>query len=120
MSVYSFPPTFYKKPHRYRIPWRDTAYKKAFTRAEQATSKLMAHAKMEHQALSILTKAGCSSSPTLFKWMQGKQGGDQWVPSGYIVHLLMEKMPGISPVLFNKMDLVERDALRTAFKKAWM
>ena len=98
-----------------------TATEKPSIRAKQATSEMIVQSKMEVEALSILTNAGCSSTPALFSWVQKQQDSDLWVPGGYILYILMEKLPGVNPApIFRHMDRQERDDLRAAFKTAWL
>lgn len=98
-----------------------TATKKPSIRAKQATSEMIAQSKIEVEALSILTNAHCSCMPALLSWVKRKQGDDQWVPGGYILYILMEKLPGLNPTyLYDHMGRQERDDLRAAFKAAWL
>lgn len=75
----------------------------------------------EIEALETLTTAGCSRAPTLYSWYQGKQDWESWVPDGYVVYILMEKLPGIVVMdFFGDLDRKERDQFRESFKEAWM
>ncbi|KAH8811666.1 hypothetical protein F5884DRAFT_855005 [Xylogone sp. PMI_703] len=98
------------------------AGKPSSSKAKQAKDTMSAMAEMEIEALEILTKAGCSCTPTLFAWKQDKQKGpDAWVPGGYIVYILMEKLPGITVDNFYfDLGREERDVLRGYFKVAWL
>jgi hypothetical protein len=51
-----------------------------------------------------------------------RQADDQWIPRGFMWYILMERLPGINPELpfQREMDRAERDALRAAFKVAWL
>jgi hypothetical protein len=81
---------------------------------------LTAMASNEIEALQILTRAGCSSTPSLFAWKQDKQGWESWVPEGYVFYILMEKLTGIVVNNFYRdLDRKERDELRESFKGAW-
>ncbi|KAJ5113060.1 hypothetical protein N7456_001594 [Penicillium angulare] len=80
----------------------------------------------EIEALSLLTKAGCSCTPSLYDWKKDKQTDQEPVPRGYKLFILMELLPGIMPEdLFFSEDSEdgareERDELRSAFKKSWL
>lgn len=57
----------------------------------------------------------------LFSWKKDKQDRHMWVPGGYILYILMEKLPGFSPERFYvDLDRAERDELRSKFKEAWL
>jgi hypothetical protein len=106
-----------------RIPWFKTARKTPEVRAELATSEFPSTWNSEIEALSHLTKARCSSSPSLLAWKADKQSYDEWVPGGYKLSISMEKLPGSDPsesFFSSQMPLVERDCLRMAFKAAWL
>ncbi|KAH8804583.1 hypothetical protein F5884DRAFT_859207 [Xylogone sp. PMI_703] len=106
---------------RMQIPWIGTVTEQPHVRAKQATKELISPSRREVEALTILTRAKCSSSPTLFSWECEEQDGHMWVPGGYILYILMEKLPGIEPTQFyNQMDRKERDDLRASFKEAWL
>ncbi|KAL1998286.1 hypothetical protein VTN02DRAFT_6464 [Thermoascus thermophilus] len=106
---------------RMQIPWMGTVTKKPLIRAKQATPEMIAQSKMEVETLSILTNAHCSCTPALFSWVKKQQGNDQWVPGGYILYILMEKLPGVNPApIYDHMTRQERDDLRAAFKAAWL
>lgn len=57
---------------------------------------------MEIEALSRLTQAKCSYSPKLLSWSREKQGSSMWIPGGWFIFILMEKLPGIPPFNFWK------------------
>ena len=73
----------------------------------------------ELKALQMLTQAGCSSSPTLLAWKHERQNDDMWLPDGYIVYILMNKLPGIRIENIKSLPCQERDELRKSFKDAW-
>jgi hypothetical protein len=103
----------------YRVPYFNTEARRAADRAKQASVILYPGTEQEIEALSILTKAGCSSSPALVTWKQEQQGKHDWVPGGYIVYILMSKVPGIRVHPLQDFSLQEREAIRTSFKEAW-
>ncbi|KAH8821901.1 hypothetical protein F5884DRAFT_828068 [Xylogone sp. PMI_703] len=103
----------------YRIPWFKTVDEPADVRAKQATSELTYSYKSEIEALSILTKANCSSTPALLASGSDKQGAGPGVPGGYIFYILMEKLPGVVPNIWGPgMGQQELADLRMSFKNA--
>ncbi|KAJ5591445.1 uncharacterized protein N7459_001814 [Penicillium hispanicum] len=108
---------------RLQIPWLKTTRKRSDFRAKQAVSEIPTNFSSEIEALSCLTKARCSSTPSLFSYKVDKQSHEEWVPGGYKLYILMEKLSGSDPsALFfsGQMSLAERDRLRSAFKAAWL
>ncbi|KAL9031069.1 MAG: hypothetical protein Q9196_000879, partial [Gyalolechia fulgens] len=100
---------------------------------------------LEIENLEKLTAAGCSVTPTLLAvkidvqdesilrypaWDQREDDGDfseggtkWWMPGGYIVYILMGKLPAQSLDTFWKRDMFtkhDRDEVRNAFKKAYL
>ena len=73
----------------------------------------------EATALKILTKANCSSTPTLLATKVVTQTETMWVPGGYLGFILMTKLSGIRIDQIQDLDLQERDEMRQSFKKAW-
>jgi hypothetical protein len=69
-------------------------------RMKQATLDLSELPRMGIEALSILTKANCSSTPALLDWQCEGQDAHMWVPGGYNVYILMEKLPAVDPSRF--------------------
>jgi hypothetical protein len=78
-----------------RTPYWFTVTEPRSVRPKQAMETLNAETNHEIEALQILTRAGCSSTPALFSRKQDKQRWESWVPGGYKVYILMEKLPGI-------------------------
>ncbi|RAH71409.1 uncharacterized protein BO66DRAFT_390964 [Aspergillus aculeatinus CBS 121060] len=108
---------------RQQIPWWKTATKRPETRAKQASSEIPRAFSSEIEALSHLMKAGCSSTPSLLSWKKEQQAIDEWVPGGYKLSILMERLPGSNPgdsLFSGQMPRDERDSLRKAFKAAWL
>lgn len=106
-----------------RIPWWRTTQKKPQIRAKQAISENPYAFSSELKALSYLTKAGCASTPSLLSHKETKQSDEEWVPGGYKLYILMEKLPGCAPepsFFSGQMPLFERDMLRSAFKTSWL
>ncbi|KAH8811426.1 hypothetical protein F5884DRAFT_782070 [Xylogone sp. PMI_703] len=105
---------------RMQIPYTSTLGRTATSRAKQATHGLPPIARMEIKALEALTNAKCSSAPKLLAWKVDKQDWDSWVPGGYLVYVLMEKLPGIIVDDFFGLDRQERDEMRRCLKRAWL
>ncbi|RAH53625.1 hypothetical protein BO85DRAFT_523314 [Aspergillus piperis CBS 112811] len=104
-----------------QIPCWETVTKQPSVRAKQADPGIPYRGSSEVAALSILTKARCSSAPYLINWTYRRQNGSGWVPGGYIHFIAMELLPGVNvSSIFNSMERRERDHLRSAFKKAWI
>lgn len=76
-------------------------------------------AEMEITALGELTKAGGSCTPTLHAWKHEKQGTQMWIPGGFIVYILMEKLPGMRLDDIWSLERKERYEVRKSFKEAW-
>ncbi|KAJ6013728.1 hypothetical protein N7540_008319 [Penicillium herquei] len=116
------PPTAIIK-FRLQIPWYGKAHKSPDDRAKQAIQESPSSFKSEIEALSLLTEAGCSSTPALLGYKEEEQAYNERVPGGYKLSILMEKLPGSDPedLWFNiQMPIDERHRLRSAFKKAWL
>lgn len=77
-------------------------------RAQRARNILEPGIESEIKALQLLTQAACSSAPALLAWKQEKQNADMWLPDGYIVYLLVNKLPGIRPESVEFLPRLER------------
>lgn len=89
--------------------------------AAQATEEWPDPLINETNALSDLTDAQCSSTPKIFAVLPQRQGSQLWVPGGYLVAILMEKINGQNMSrVWNGEELGMSDKLklRAAFKKA--
>lgn len=60
------------------------------------TKELHHFARKELNCLQTLTKEDCKYSPKLYGYLCDTQQPDDWVPGGYVLYLLMERLPGIS------------------------
>jgi len=69
-------------------------------RKQYATEKLNDFTQNEIDVLMKLTGDGCSFAPKLMAWKQEKQEKHMPVPDGYVVYILMEKLPGVHPLDF--------------------
>lgn len=74
----------------------------------------------EIDALEHLTEKGCKGVPRLIGYSLHRQGHNGYVPGGYTVHIIMEKVPGRNLIGFGDFPLVKRDKVRMAFAKALM
>ncbi|PLB49656.1 hypothetical protein P170DRAFT_426533 [Aspergillus steynii IBT 23096] len=72
----------------------------------------------EIENLEELTKAECSSTPRLIEYFSYKQHNQMYCPGGYIVFIVMEKVPGHDLQNFEALPLEERDSVRIAFIRA--
>lgn len=83
------------------------------------------YTKMEVTALKRLTRMKCSYTPKLLSILRQEQDSTMWVPGGWLIFILMEKVPGV-PLdnLWNStkerpaMTRSQRDEVREAFKEA--
>ena len=101
------------------MPNIGTEARHASERSKQAHTIPEPGTQNEIEALRMLTQAACSSSPTLLAWKQERQNADMWLPGGYIVYILMNKLPGICIESIDFLPRHERDELRKSFKDAW-
>ncbi|KAL8830159.1 MAG: hypothetical protein Q9170_005864 [Blastenia crenularia] len=88
-----------------------------------------------YECVQTLTAAGCSVTPTLLAVQIAEQDQSvlefrfpestvqMWMPGGYIVYILMAKLPA-QPMdinsFWNDYSRSERDQVRDAFKKSYM
>jgi hypothetical protein len=80
---------------------------------------------MEIRSLTRLTEAKCPYTPRLLSVLQKKQDTAMWVPGGWLVFILMERLSGVRPLNFwcprdgqSAMSRAQRDEVREGFKKA--
>ena len=83
------------------------------------------HADMEIEALLRLTRTKCPYTPKLLSILQQQQDSTMWVPGGWLIFILREKVPGSPPLnLFRPseeqaaMTRSQRDEVREASKRA--
>lgn len=75
--------------------------------------------RQEALILKRLTLEKCSATPKYIASFEATQDDDMWVPGGYILYILMEKVPGDTVFnLWDGMDEAERTILRAHFKDA--
>lgn len=101
----------------YRIPLRDGTHfsEDPKIRAQLAGDEPFYEGIEEIQALQHLTASGCPVSPKLLGSRIDKQDETMWIPGGYIIYALMEKLPGRNIHDFYEWPRVKRDELREAF-----
>lgn len=75
-------------------------------------------ASYEFYNLKRLSRLGCSSTPKLLGHTLASQSQDEYVPGGFIIYLLIEKVPGRNLINFADLSLSERDEVRLAFARA--
>lgn len=76
------------------------------------------HAEMELTYLNHLTEHGSTCTPKLIDYQLEPQGETDYVPGGFKLYTLMEKVPGRNLVNFGELEMTERDQVRIAFAKA--
>lgn len=85
-----------------------------------AASPLDSWGKKEIERLKMLTDAACSCTPKLLEWGLSQQQGDLvWLPGGYFIYLVMEKLPGQDLRDFWDYPLEKRIQIRAAFHLAY-
>jgi hypothetical protein len=109
-----------------QIPYMGSEFDLPEERATQASDVLIESSQSEYEALQHLTERRCQSTPALLGHKMDKQQENGLVPGGYILYLLMTRMPGIPlgtnvvfDSLFWKLPDTTRDNIREAFKVAY-
>lgn len=109
-----------------QIPYMGSEFDLPEERATQASDVLIESSQSEYKALQHLTKRRCQSTPTLLGHKMDKQPKNGLVPGGYILYLLITRMPGIPlgtdvvfDSLFWKLPNTTRYSIREAFKVAY-
>ncbi|EEP81647.1 hypothetical protein UREG_06512 [Uncinocarpus reesii 1704] len=72
----------------------------------------------EASSLRRLNDLGCRVTPELFHVAYTQQSDDMPVPDGYLVFIMMEKVPGISLAAFWDFDFAKREKIRAAFRES--
>ena len=104
-----------------RIPDKDNETQDPEIRAKAAWTDLSAHTEGEINALTRLTRGKCPYTPKLLSILSEKQDHKMWIPGGFIVFILMEKVPGVPLDNFwSDMTRSQRDEVRNAFRKTLM
>lgn len=87
-------------------------------RAEQA-AKPPKHTQIEAQVLADLTARRCSSTPKLLYHEHTIQDAHMWVPGGYLIIILMSKVPGTCLWdIWPELDESEKKLVRASFKES--
>jgi hypothetical protein len=94
-------------------------------RAREASKTPSMYTKMEITALKRLTRVKCPHTPKLLSILRKEQDSTMWVPGGWLIFILMEKVPGEPLDHFWKpsmerpaMTRSQRDEVRKDFKEA--
>lgn len=111
---------------RYRIPSSTTTlHPDPIHRGKEASKKSSMYTKMEITALKRLARMNCPYTPKLLSVLRQVQDSTMWVPGGWLVFVLMEKVPGVPLNNFwypskekPAMTRSQRDEVREAFKRA--
>lgn len=86
--------------------------------SELKSTKISTWANHELNVLEDLTERGSSCTPKLLDYALEAQRENEHVPGGYIVFILMERLPGRNLTNFDTFPLEKRDEVRIAFGKA--
>ncbi|KAL1880317.1 hypothetical protein Plec18167_003720 [Paecilomyces lecythidis] len=89
-----------------------------FNYSKYKSEELSWEVETELETLQNLTRNGCKSVPRLIGYSIEEQPKDGYVPGGYIVYIVMEKVPGRNLFDFGEHPLEKRDKIRIAFGKA--
>ncbi|KAK2798406.1 hypothetical protein FQN50_008846 [Emmonsiellopsis sp. PD_5] len=104
---------------RLQVPPEFPGSNKPAIRAQTACDQPASPTRQEIYSLQYLNKRGCSVTPTLFNVESSYQATDDMpVPNGYMVFLVMEKVPGVPLVDFWKYSARKKEVVREAFRKA--
>lgn len=105
-------------PILFRIPYAGSEFEAREERERQASTNLTGSASSELESLRRLKECDCA--PTLLAHKREEQGRDGLVPKGFILYLLMNRLPGLrlGPVFWN-LESSEREEIRQKFKAAW-
>ena len=89
----------------------------------QAVEQMRGAPTSELRALKQFTEKGCPSTPELFGHKQENQGPGGFVPGGWALYLLMEKLPGRrlgADNLWEELPEFKQFKIWAKFKEAWM
>ena len=76
------------------------------------------YAGIELRNLEMLTLLESTCTPKLLDHFCERQAKDNYVPNGFIIYMLMEKIPGRNLMNFGELPIEERDQIRIAFALA--
>lgn len=74
----------------------------------------------EITSLNYLTLQGCSVAPKLIDWTKFEQTDTDLVPGGFVVIVIMEKLPGKSLGNYHTYPDEEKAGIRDAFRESLM
>ncbi|KKZ67667.1 hypothetical protein EMCG_06727 [[Emmonsia] crescens] len=106
---------------RKEVPWDDPKGIKSQQNIplnEDMMKRLPRYASREYKTITSLTKNGCTCTPKLMNYLIERQSEEDAVPGGFVVYMLMEKLPGRNLRNFDKLSIDERDQVRIAFVKS--
>ncbi|KAL3496186.1 hypothetical protein BJX62DRAFT_232689 [Aspergillus germanicus] len=107
-----------------QIPYAGSEYACYEERARQASEILDTDSRERVEADEILTRNQCTACPAIRHHEITKQENDdtELVPGEFLHYLLFDKAPGVQLDwdLFWSWDREERDAVRSAFREAWL
>ena len=90
-------------------------------RQAQAKPELRGYAKSELRSLTHFTDKDCHSTPKLLAHRQDIQGPEGFIPGGYALYLLMERLPGCRlGENFWALSETDRSDIREKFRGAWV
>ncbi|KAK2760244.1 hypothetical protein FQN54_002311 [Arachnomyces sp. PD_36] len=105
------------------IPWLGTEMQSAAQRSAQIHSPSQKDSSMnidfEAEALELLTRAKCSSAPSLLGTKVTTQEENMWVPRGSLGFILMTRLPGVRINRIADYNPEEREEVRQSFKRSW-
>ncbi|KAF3385693.1 hypothetical protein DPV78_012595 [Talaromyces pinophilus] len=101
-----------------QIPYAGSEFFSSTYRRQQATPDAEI---AELSALQKLQANKCKSAPKLLNWKKEIQDDSGLVPGGFLVYLIIEKLPGIilSRARFWELSRTERDKIRDAFETSY-
>lgn len=87
-------------------------------RAKLAVDQVSWLGQQEVLCLEHLNERNCSVTPRLIPDIVVKQPDDMWIPGGYLMFVVMEKVPGEDLTDHWERPLAERQKIQAAFKEA--
>lgn len=76
------------------------------------------YAGIELRNLEMLTLLESTCTPKLLDHFCERQAEDNYVPNGFILYMLLEKIPGRNLMNFLELPIEERDEVRISFALA--
>ena len=115
---------------RFRVPLNHQALEPPEERAKYvAEDQYGVYTVQENDTLDALTKDDCSVTPKLYllhadvqdeSILRSKDGYTYWMLGGYIVYIVMQKIPAIPlnfNMFWNEFSLEQRTEIRTSFRE---